>query len=252
MLIVCAKTCHSEGTTTVNFERNSVSAFVITRPPEILVCLKICSMTEFDLVTAPRDIFIVFDSHNRPAHPSGSGFIVSSSASEIVTYLDQLFALDTKVLSDPTIRWQAELLKQFSAHVLLPAKLPSDTYTLQAILMDASAMILQMKAKVADMEAKQAYLTTQNKEMHARIVDMEESYVSSDVKGKRKETGLSNDFFNASQNIGVRSLIPREASPEHNSVFFAATLQADYDDEDRILARQLSNNFIDIIILLQV
>jgi hypothetical protein len=151
---------------------------IITRPPEIVVCLIIS--------TSLGNFFIVFDSHPRPLHPFGSGFIVNSSLEATSRYLDKLLAVDPKLFADRTIRWQSDLLTQFSGHILVPRKTsPSDN--LDEILMAASMTILQLKANQADSRRQKLSHEEERQELIKQIISLERQLEASlDRKGKQK------------------------------------------------------------------
>src|SRR5271170_4665004 len=85
------------------------AAVIITRPPEILTCIK--------FLISDVTFFLIFDSHPRPSHPSGAAFILSSSVDVIASHLDGLLAVDARLLADSHMQWQAQLLAQYSGHV---------------------------------------------------------------------------------------------------------------------------------------
>ena len=155
-------------------------AVIITRPPEIIVCLII--------PTSLGNFFIVFDSHPRPSHPLGSGFIINSSLEATSKYLDELLAVDPKLFSDRSIRWQSDLLTQFSGHILVPRKdTPSDN--LDEVLMAASMTVLQLKADKAGSRRRELSHEEERQELFKRIINLERQLEASlDHKGKQKAT----------------------------------------------------------------
>ncbi|KIM44614.1 hypothetical protein M413DRAFT_442575 [Hebeloma cylindrosporum] len=155
-------------------------AVIITRPPEILVCLV--------MPTSLGSFFVVFDSHPRPLHPSGSGFIINSSLEATSRYLDELLAVDPKLFSDRTIRWQSDLLTHFSGHILVPREnSPSDN--LDEILMAAGKTILQLKAEKADSRRRELSHEEDKETLINKIINLERQLEASlDRKGKHKAT----------------------------------------------------------------
>jgi len=171
-----------DGRKTVDTRRDASDpvAVIITRPPEIVVCLII--------PTSLGNFFIVFDSHPRPLHPFGSGFIINSSLEATSRYLDELLAVDPKLFSDRTIRWQSDLLTEFSGHILVPRKAsPSDN--LDEILMAASMTILQLKADKADSRRQRLSHEEERQDLVKQIISLERRLEGSlDRKGKKKAT----------------------------------------------------------------
>jgi hypothetical protein len=173
---------HHDGRKTVDTRRDASDpvAVIITRPPEIVVCLV--------MPTSLGNFFIVFDSHPRPLHPFGSGFIVNSSLEATSRYLDKLLAVDPKLFADRTIRWQSDLLTQFSGHILVPRK-TSPPDNLDEILMAASMTILQLKADKADSRRQKLSHEEEKQELIKQIISLERQLEASlDRKGKQKAT----------------------------------------------------------------
>ena len=87
------------------------SAAIITRPPEILACLKMA-------VSPMLNIFIIFDSHPRPQYADGAGLLVFGKLEGAARALTELFPVVD--LSESGLQWQAQLLSNYSAHILVP------------------------------------------------------------------------------------------------------------------------------------
>jgi hypothetical protein len=73
---------------------------IITRPPEIIACLKLCLVT--------RNSFIVFDAHPHLSYRNGAGMIVSPSIEGTARRLTEL--LPTVDLPDSFLQRQAQFL----------------------------------------------------------------------------------------------------------------------------------------------
>jgi hypothetical protein len=132
-------------------------AAMITRPPEIVACLKIHTFKE--------DVFLIFDSHIRPNHPFGAGFILNTSMDAAAAYLAALFKMD-KHSTDRDIRgqfqWQVDLMRNFSGHILVSKE--SDGTAQQnanRILLESSMTILRLNAELAAMKSENAFLVTE-------------------------------------------------------------------------------------------
>jgi hypothetical protein len=107
---------------------NSSAVAVITRPPEIIACLKL-RLTE-------KNVFIIFDSHPRPSYPNGAGMIVSTSIEGTARRLAEL--LPTVDLPDGFLQWQAQLLANYSGHVFVPHGVETSTTTLWQAVLESS------------------------------------------------------------------------------------------------------------------
>ncbi|PPQ72313.1 hypothetical protein CVT26_007270 [Gymnopilus dilepis] len=170
----------------------TILAAIITRPPEILVCLRIPT-------SLGRTIFAVFDSHPRPTHPLGSGFILNSSPEATAKYLDEILGIDPSILSDPSMRWQAELLSQFCSHIVIQKDRLRCASDVDFILMEASMSILRLRTELAESRQRESYLATENEDMQSRLADLEDAIHSVDAVGKGKGRW---DFGNTDSNGG--------------------------------------------------
>ncbi|KAF9651535.1 hypothetical protein BDM02DRAFT_3154328 [Thelephora ganbajun] len=129
------------------------AAIVITRPPEIVTCVKIS-------IPDSADVFMVFDSHSRPDHPDGAGFIFSTSIDVTAQYLDNLLAIDESILSDHSLQWQTQLLANFSALLFAARTTRFDSNATEAerAMIESSLTILALQAEVAELKLRNAAL----------------------------------------------------------------------------------------------
>lgn len=214
----------------VDSDGSTVVASVITRPPETVLCLKFS--------VAFQDVFIIFDSHPRPSHPSGPGFVLNSSVEATAAYLEQLLSIDPKILSDPSLRWQAQLLGHFSNHILVRKFGAISDPDINFVLMDASTRILSLMAEVADLRRLELSLSSDNEYLTQRLAQLEQSRdISLKGKGKATESGTSSisDDIQSTQPSGS------SLSTGNSSEDAAMKLQAEFDEEDRKLAFERNN-----------
>lgn len=143
---------------------------IITRPPEIVACLKIR--------VADRDVFVIFDSHPRPSHPDGLGFIVNPNIKTAAAYLSDLLVFDENILNDPSLQWQAQLLGHFSGHILLSLEEePSTTEVLlesSLALLSAYADVAREKSRSSELQQKVEELERQQRFMEDRVRYLEQ------------------------------------------------------------------------------
>jgi hypothetical protein len=129
------------------------AAIVITRPPEIITCVKIS-------IPDDLDVFMIFDSHPRRDHPDGAGYIFSTSIDAAADYLDNLLAIDKRILSDRSLQWQSQLLANFSG-LLFVAKITRfdiDAIEAERAMVESSLTILTLQAQVAELKSQNATL----------------------------------------------------------------------------------------------
>jgi hypothetical protein len=129
------------------------AAIVITRPPEIITCVKI-------LIPDGEDVFMIFDSHPRPDHPDGAGFTFSTSIDATSEYLDNLLAIDQSILSDHSLQWQTQLLANFSGllFVARTTRFDSDPIEAERAMIESSLTILALQAEVDELKSRNATL----------------------------------------------------------------------------------------------
>ena len=142
------------------------AAIVITRPPEIITCVKIS-------IPGGADVFMVFDSHSRPDHPCGAGFTFSTSIDVIAYYLDNLLAVDQSILSDHSLQWQTQLLANFSGLLFVAKTNRFDSNPIEAerAMIESSLTILALRAEVDELKFQTASL---QKDLQAAEHKMEE------------------------------------------------------------------------------
>ncbi|CAE6542390.1 unnamed protein product [Rhizoctonia solani] len=102
---------------------NDVTAALITRPPEIVAILRVPLSTTKSPTPSKRDdtIYAIFDSHSRPEHPSGAGLTLLPSIAAAAQHLTALLRVNINTRS-PGLSWEAQLMSQFSAHLVRRAE----------------------------------------------------------------------------------------------------------------------------------
>ena len=168
------------------------AAVMITRPPEIVACLKIH--------TAKMDVYLIFDSHVRPNHPSGAGFILNTSMDAAAAYLAALFQVDKHSTDSDTLRqfqWQMDLMRHFSGHILVSAQ-SSDNERENAnlTLLESSMTILKLNAQLAAMKSENMFLTIELEKSQNALA--EEKNMRARIHARGSKPALQ----------GLRSLLP--------------------------------------------
>ncbi|KAH9169622.1 hypothetical protein EDB89DRAFT_2098593 [Lactarius sanguifluus] len=146
----------------VNLDSSAV--VIITRPPEILACLK--------LQLSTRNVFIIFDSHPRPSYPNGAGAIVSTSVEGTARRLTEL--LPTVDLQDGILQWQAQLLSNCSGHVFVPHSLDTSAAALWQAVLESSLAQLSMQAEISDLRSQNDFQTSEQQRLESELKEVEE------------------------------------------------------------------------------
>src|SRR5229473_590808 len=138
---------------------DSSAVVVITRPPEIIACLK--------LRLKPRNVFIIFDSHPRPSYPNGAGMIISPSIEGTARRLTEL--LPNVDLPDSFLQWQAQLLANYSGHVFVPHVVETSTATLWQAVLESSLAQLSMQAEIAELRSQNEFLKGEQQRLESEL-----------------------------------------------------------------------------------
>ena len=142
---------------------DSSAVAIITRPPEIIACLK--------LRLAKRNVYIIFDSHPRPSYPDGAGMTVSTSIEGTARRLTEL--LPTVDLPDSFLQWQAQLLSNYSGHVFVPHGVEMSTPTLWQAVLESSLAQLSMQAEISELRSQNEFLKSEQQRLEGEIKEAE-------------------------------------------------------------------------------
>ncbi|KAI0273218.1 hypothetical protein BGY98DRAFT_1099469 [Russula aff. rugulosa BPL654] len=123
-----------------NFDSSAVA--IITRPPEIIACLK--------LRLATRNVFIIFDSHPRPSYPNGAGMIVSPSIEGTARRLTELL---------PTVDLQT-VFSNVHPHAV-------------ASVLESSLAQLSMQAEIAELRSQNEFLKSEQQRLESEMKEAE-------------------------------------------------------------------------------
>jgi hypothetical protein len=119
------------------------------------------------LIVHSTDVFIIFDSHSRPSHPDGAVFILNTSIHATAAHLRDILPVDRRLMSDNDLQWQAQLLANFSGHVLVSnGQIP---LPLIQTVTESSLTILALRAEVSDLKLQNSVLTSENKRLEAEM-----------------------------------------------------------------------------------
>jgi RING finger family protein len=236
---------------------DSSAVVIITRPPEIIACLK--------LRLKPRNIFIIFDSHPRPSYPDGAGMIISPSIEGAAHWLTEL--LPSVNLPDCVLQWQAQLLANYSGHMFVPHVVETSTATLWQADLEFSLAQLSMQAEIAELRSQNEFLKAEQQRLESeleraearcqdreRLIRQQQQQAqqrqqhSSTPSSSKASTSTSDPFLPDSRSVGSSSgralghldKPPNPSSDCDDSILAAMRLQNEFDEEDRALSAQLA------------
>ncbi len=202
--------------------RRRACAVIITRPPEILVCLKIAHQF--------RDIYVLFDSHSRPRHPHGAAFFCTPSFQGLATYLNDLLHVDPSLL-DPSneLQWEAQLLGSMSGHYFLAAEsaLAISQETLE-ILMGATLKLLESHAAVAEIGTLRSQIAERDaaiRQLRTQVetIELDRSRMTSEIADHRETmTRLRRERAELrEENMALHQMTGRGSSSSSGPSFFS-------------------------------
>ncbi|KAJ7252460.1 hypothetical protein C8J57DRAFT_1474125 [Mycena rebaudengoi] len=151
------------------------AAVVITRPPEIITCLKFPIGAD----GSKQSVFVIFDSHPRNEHPNGAGLIVNTSLDATAIHLCRILAVDSRLLADSSLQWQTQLLAQFSGHFIVGKAFAANSVEeLTQAVLESSLAVLSSHAEVADLKFQTSSLVRERQALEMELEDLKEKYRS--------------------------------------------------------------------------
>jgi Ring finger domain len=177
---------------------DSSAVTIITRPPEIVACLKLRLMD--------KNVFIIFDSHPRPSYPNGAGMIASTSIESTARRLTEL--LPTVDLPDGVLQWQAQLLSNCSGHVFVPHGVDVSMPTLWQAVLESSLAQLSMQTAIADLRSQNELQTNEHQRLERELKEAE-------ARHRRQESLIQQLQSGSSRGATHNARFP--TSPEYSS-----------------------------------
>ncbi|KDN49634.1 hypothetical protein RSAG8_01699, partial [Rhizoctonia solani AG-8 WAC10335] len=206
---------------------SDVTAALITRPPEIVAILRIPLSTTKSSTPSKRDdaIYAIFDSHSRPEHPNGAGLTLLPSIAVAAQHLTALLRVNINTRS-PGLSWEAQLMSQFSAHLVCRAEWrqpPEERNTRLAAIYEANVGLLR------GMEAREEV-----RRMRGEMTELRD-----------KVGRLERELHHAYSALDSKPKSPAQAKPEpepkkypeglSDDALLALKMQEEFDAEDQLL-----------------
>ncbi|CAE6442959.1 unnamed protein product [Rhizoctonia solani] len=185
---------------------NDVTAALITRPPEIVAILRIPLSTPKSTPSKKDDtIYAIFDSHSRPEHPDGAGLTLLPSIAAAAQHLTALLRVNINTRS-PGLSWEAQLMSQFSAHLVRRAEWRQpgeERNTRLAAMYEANVGLLRevevreeskrMRGEVAALKDKLKKMERELHQAYAALDSKPKSPTQPNPEPKKYPEGLSED-----------------------------------------------------------
>ena len=168
----------------------SSAVMIITRPPEIIACLKFAKPNAKSRSSAlDNPVFVIFDSHPRPSHPQGAGLSFSTSIENTArTLSDILPTMDESMFDSPDFQWQAQLLSNCSAHVFVARHRRKDH---EAAMVRSSLAILDLRAQISELRRENRKLDSDKIELESEASRLRASIRQEQAKLKQETFGLT-------------------------------------------------------------
>ncbi|EIW81361.1 hypothetical protein CONPUDRAFT_137352 [Coniophora puteana RWD-64-598 SS2] len=217
---------------------SSCAVAVITRPPEIIACLKV--------IVSGSNTFVIFDSHPRPDHSDGAALIFVDSIDKAAVRLSTILPYDEALMSDSHLHWQAQLLGQFSSHTFVARELDTSPMAMMYLVAEASLDILSLQTKVSTLESRNSsVLTSENQRLEKRMEQMEDTRTALEIQLRElaaapfRKSPLHPDPSAKNAEAGPSRLPPSasvgnprsEDGPQHDSI-------QQFNQEDRLIRQQ--------------
>ncbi|KAJ6581853.1 hypothetical protein B0H19DRAFT_1229069 [Mycena capillaripes] len=224
---------------------NDYAAVLITRPPEIITCFKLPIASP----AGKQNVFIIFDPHPRIKHPDGAGFILNTSLDATASHLDNLLAVDSRLLTDSSLQWQTQLLANFSGHFFV-AKSGAANNMEEAIL-ESSLVVLGLQAQVSDLKFQNSDLLRDRQALEMELEELRDKYHSlkrrldSSNQRNSPSSRRSTGNYHEQQPVSGPSRLPSGSAPNLNALeYFSSPAniirsRPNPDSRDQILATQL-------------
>lgn len=177
-----------------NIENSAV--MIITRPPEIIACLKLANSNADPRSSTPDNpVFVVFDSHPRLSHPHGAGLSFSTSIENTArTLSDILPTMDESIFDSSDFQWQAQLLANCSAHVYVARHRRKDH---EAAIIRSSLAILDLRAQISGLKSENKKLDSDNKQLESEADRLRASIRQEQAKAKHGASTSRTTFGNS-------------------------------------------------------
>lgn len=92
------------------------------------------------------------------------------------TRLNQILPVDSSLLSDGSLQWQAQLLANYSGHIFVSRSVDNGPAYLMQAVVESSLAVLALRARVADLESQNSSLTSENKRLETEMEQMEDEH----------------------------------------------------------------------------
>lgn len=148
------------------------AAVIITRPPEIIACLKVTD------TKSGQNAYIIFDSHPRPSHPDGAALIFCSSLDKAANILGGILHVDEGLMSSRHPYWGAQLLTNFLGHIFVAKNGPLVT---GKSILKSSLTVLALRSAIKELNQQNDALAFQNGK-HDEVATLD------DVSNQEKST----------------------------------------------------------------
>ncbi|KAL4072313.1 hypothetical protein J3A83DRAFT_4093176 [Scleroderma citrinum] len=223
------------------------AAVIITRPPEIIACVKVTD------ASSGQNAYIVFDSHPRPSHPQGAGLIVSSSLENTAKILRGILHVDKDLISSPDLQWEAQLLTNCSGHVFVAKR---ETFDADKSTLESSLAVLALCSEVKELKRQNDALACQNGKLEEEVASLENAdaalrYQQAELTTYSRAKGVftgnpppvfaTRSSMYESEDDRLKKMqinLLKEESKEIRNLHAALKFQRTFDAEDAVLRSQ--------------
>ena len=177
-------------------------------------------------------------------------FATSTSLSQIVQQICDVFPLDKAPLAQANLDWQAKLLGKCAGHVFVPRPTSHDADVGEDSLIVSSLTLLTLRAELVELTNDNGNLNKEKQRLQRSVVDLEKE----NAKTKRVQTSKPSEVKTAHKASVIHSRGPHLTQSSRftgerqdffgsddqmdPSMVFALQLQATFDSENEHLLKQ--------------
>jgi hypothetical protein len=162
-------------------------------------------------------------------------FILNTSVHRTAARLVDILPVDRRLVSDNDLQWQAQLLANFSGHILVSSgQIP---VALTQTVTECSLTILALSAEVSDLKLQNSVLTSENKRLESEL----------QTENKRRDERIkllsssfnyrdSSNHFPRPASTGFNNAVAGPSRSNHYKVVPKAQKQQEIGKKDRHLS----------------
>ncbi|KAF9220043.1 hypothetical protein BS17DRAFT_359651 [Gyrodon lividus] len=216
---------------------NSSAAIVITRSPEVVVCMRLLG------IPGP-DVFVIFNPRPATDQQKAATLTFNTSLAQTVKRLRSILPEEKYHLAQDDLNWQAVLLSNCSGHIFVPRAISFDARASEDSFIMSSLAVLSLRAELSELKLENRTLATQNRLLEQNIIKFERDLQEEKIKlmyGPYSKLASSSTGKAPLRGFGdpSTSRLTAKIHEIDHDLELARRLQATFDAEDAQLSGQM-------------